>query len=91
MDGHELQGTDMKITNREGELRALLAEVSGRDTADLDLDADLIEVFGLDSLAGLRLLAMVEKRFDVRFEDEHLSEYRTLASLLVAIDHGGAS
>ena len=44
---------------------------------------------GLDSLAALRLLAAVEKRFGVRFPDERLAEFRTLRKLLDFIAQHG--
>ena len=50
------------------------------------LDDDLARELAIDSLAGLRVLAAVEKRFDVRFPDERLSELRTLRQLLDCID-----
>jgi acyl carrier protein len=51
------------------------------DLNSIGLDDDLVRVLGLDSLAALRLLATVEKRFGVRFPDERLAEFRTLRQL----------
>jgi acyl carrier protein len=65
----------------EQRLRTVLGEVAREDLSLTGLDDDLVEVLGLDSLAALRLLAAVEKRFGVRFPDEHLAEYRTLRQL----------
>ena len=39
----------------------------------------------VDSLAGLRMLAAVEKQFGVRFPDERLKEFRTLRLILEII------
>jgi acyl carrier protein len=91
MDGQKLGSTSMTIHAREPELRELLAEISGRKTASLAPDDDIIAVLGLDSLAGLRLLAAIEKRFDVRFPDERLSEFRTLRALLEVVGDGGST
>ena len=66
----------------EQALRALLAEVCKADVSDAGLDDDLVLRLGLDSLAGLRLLAAVEKRLDVRFPNERLKEFRTLGRIL---------
>jgi acyl carrier protein len=77
--------------NHERDLRTVLTDVSGADAAPLSRDADLVTELGLDSLAGLRLLAAVEKRFDVRFPDEHLSEYRTIRQLLDFIERKPAA
>ncbi len=72
----------------EEELRAVLTGLTSRDVGELDLDQDLVRELGLDSLAGLRLLAHVEKRFDVRFPDDQLSEFRTMKDLLGVIRAG---
>jgi acyl carrier protein len=76
----------MTEANLETKLRNHLSGLCRRDLAGIDLDADLIEHLGLDSLGGLRLLAAVEKRFQVRFPDQRLEEFRTLRRLLEFID-----
>jgi acyl carrier protein len=74
------------MSDREQKLRTVLAEVSHRELLRTGLDADLVRELGLDSLAALRLLAAVEKRFAVRFPDERLAEFRTLRQLLDFIE-----
>jgi acyl carrier protein len=71
----------MSDPNVEQRLREVLSEASRQDLARTGLDDDLVRELGLDSLAALRLLATVEKRFDVRFPDERLEEFRTLRIL----------
>jgi acyl carrier protein len=66
----------------EQRLRTILSEVSRSDLSRTGLDADLVRELGLDSLAALRLLAAVEKRFGVRFPDDRLAEFRTLRQLV---------
>ena len=75
----------MNHRNLESELRELLAELSRQEVSRLSLDADLVRELGLDSLTRLRLLAGVEKRWNVRFRDSRLAELRTLRQLIVAI------
>jgi acyl carrier protein len=72
----------MMAESDEEKLRVLLAEVAGQGVSAVNADEDLVEALGLDSLAGLRLLAMVEKRFGVRFADDRLGNYRTIRQLL---------
>lgn len=67
-------------------LRAVVGEVTKRDASELGPDEDLVLALGLDSLEGLRVLALVEKRFSVRFDDGRLHELRTLAALANAVD-----
>jgi acyl carrier protein len=78
----------------ENELRELLGRVAKVDTTGLQLDDDLRAALGIDSLAGLRLLAAVEKQYGVRFPDEQLVSYRTLRQILdfvAAHEQGNAS
>ncbi len=72
----------MSAIEVEQELRGLLAETSQLDVSELGVEADLVRELGLDSLAGLRVLAAVEKRFDVRFPDEKLGDFRTMRRIL---------
>jgi len=72
----------MPEPNREEELRHMLSDISGRDASSIGVESDLVDELGLDSLAGLRILAGVEKRFNVRFPDHRLGEFRTLQQLL---------
>lgn len=72
--------------SREAELREVLAAQSGLDAGGVGLDDDLVRELTLDSLAALRVLAAVEKRFDIRFPDENLGEIRTLRDILDFVD-----
>jgi acyl carrier protein len=69
----------------EPRVRDVLAEASRRDVSMLGADDDLIEALGLDSLQGLQVLALMEKRFSVRFPDHRLAELRTIRRLASAI------
>ncbi len=63
------------------QLRTILAHVTRAKLPPLGLDDDLVRDLGLDSLTALRILALVEKRYGVRFPDDRLSEFRTLRQL----------
>lgn len=76
----------MNEVSHEEDLRTLLAHAFGQDAWRVGEDEDLMHELGLDSLAVLRLLAAVEKRFDVRFPDDRLGDIRTLRELLDLID-----
>jgi acyl carrier protein len=69
-------------SNDERELRVLIAKTTGRDATNVGPETDLIDELGLDSLDGLRVLAAVEKRFQVRFLDHQLHSYRRLVDIL---------
>lgn len=71
----------MGENSAEQKLRQILGEYLKRDLTDVPTDEDLIDYLGLDSISGLNLLALVEKRFQVRFEDEILSSLRSIEKL----------
>jgi acyl carrier protein len=76
------------------ELRVLLAEVVGKEVADIQPEDDLVESLGIDSLTGLRFLAVIEKKYALRFPDHHLAEIRTLAKVrdyIIAGREGGGT
>ena len=80
------------MSDRERELRGLITKTTKADVSTLGLDDDVMDALGLDSLAGLRLLAAVEKRFGIRFPDERLGEFRSLRKILeVLASSGGKS
>ncbi|MDA0322994.1 MAG: acyl carrier protein [Verrucomicrobia bacterium] len=72
----------------ENELREMFESVTGRETGDCGPGDDLVAALGVDSLTGLRFLAHTEKKYDVRFPDEQLSGFRTLASIARFIEKG---
>jgi acyl carrier protein len=76
----------MKTDDLESRVRELLAEAIRRQVSTLGPDDDLVETLGLDSLQGLKVLALLEKRLSVRFPDHRLSELRSLRSLVAAIE-----
>lgn len=69
----------------ESQVRECLAHSCKGEVSSLGLDDDLVEKLGLDSLQGLEVLAVLEKRFGVRFPDERLEELRTIRALVAAI------
>lgn len=75
--------TDADLTDR---LRTLVADVTKRESTSLRPDDDLVQALGLDSLESLRILALVEKRFGVRFDDAEIHAIRTLRQLAAAVE-----
>lgn len=61
------------------ELLSLLAQIVGQDVEDVQPEDDLVASLGIDSLTGLRYLAVVEKTYGFRFPDHDLPKFRTLA------------
>jgi long-subunit acyl-CoA synthetase (AMP-forming) len=71
---------------REQELRALIEEATGEDLSPYSAETDLTAELVIDSLAALRVLALVEHRYDVRFPDDRLGDFRSLRGLMDAIE-----
>ena len=67
-------------------LRSVIGEVTKRDTSRLGPDDDLVLALGLDSMEGLRVMALIEKRFGMRFDDAELHELRTLRRIAEAVE-----
>ena len=67
-------------------LRGLVTRISGKSAAETDLEADLSEAVGLDSLGRLEVLAEIEDEFDFFFDDNDLVNASTLSKMLDAID-----
>ncbi|MBM4001413.1 MAG: acyl carrier protein [Planctomycetes bacterium] len=72
----------MSAADPERDLRGVLVGRGHDRASDIGLDDDLPHGLGLDSLASLRLLALVEKQFAVRFPDDQLAHYRTLRRIM---------
>jgi acyl carrier protein len=70
----------------EAWLRDLVTRISGKSASGTDLEADLGEAFGLDSLGRLEVLAEIEDEFDFFFDDNELVNASTLSKMLDAID-----
>lgn len=64
----------MVLHSLETALREFLSTKFSRDMSDTPLDASLIDVLSLDSLAGLELMVEIEIHFDVYFKEDHLAE-----------------
>ena len=76
----------------EREVRELVARTTRRDVSGLGLDDDIVSGLAIDSLAGLRVLAGVEKNYDLRIPDERLGRIRTIRQVLEIIEElGGAN
>ncbi len=75
----------------EEKIRRIISEVTRQDARTVELNEDLIETFGMDSLAGLRLLATLEKKFEVEFPNEKLSELRSISKVMEAIQEAKGS
>ncbi|MCF7548541.1 acyl carrier protein [Pseudonocardia sp. WMMC193] len=62
-------------------VRAIVGEVLSVPAADLPTDTDLREVEGADSIKVLRLIARIEREYDVELEDEDVFGVSSIAEI----------
>ncbi len=67
-------------------VRDLIAELLELDPGELDLDANLIQAYGADSLMVLELMGEVEKRFGVVLERTQFPELMTVNRAVALIE-----
>ena len=65
------------VTIDAEDLRQTLADTMDVDVQELLDDADFIEDVGMDSLMALEVLAVLEKKYGVRFVEQEMRELRT--------------
>ncbi|GAB3897809.1 acyl carrier protein [Kibdelosporangium lantanae] len=65
------------VTVDAEDLRQTLADTMDVDVQELRDDADFIEDVGVDSLMALEVLAVLEKKYGVRFVEQEMRELRT--------------
>ncbi len=69
----------------ELKLRQIIAKVTKEKTDNVTNNDDLRNTLGFDSLTALRILAKVEKSFDLRFPNKELSNLKSIQDLINAI------
>jgi len=74
------------MREREQALRALIGRLTKQDASEVGLEGDLVRELDFDSLTALRILAGIEKHFEVQFPDDRLSEFRTIKTLMDFIE-----
>lgn len=70
--------TSLEITDT---VRAIVAEVLDVPAAELSTTTDLREVEGADSIKVLRLIARIEREYDVELEDEDVFGVSSIAEI----------
>lgn len=68
------------------EVREQVAAELGLPVDEIAADAVLKQLPGADSVKMLRVVAKVERRYDVEFEDEDIFSVRTAAELAALIE-----
>jgi acyl carrier protein len=64
--------------NLERELTELIAQVSGREPADLKPGANLWTDIGIDSIKAIEITVAIERKYAVRIRDEQIPRITTI-------------
>jgi len=64
------------------ELQELLVEHLGVETADVTMDANIIDDLGADSLDVVEIIMGIEDQFDIEVEDEDVEGLKTVRQLV---------
>lgn len=67
------------------EVIAIVAELAELEPSEVAESASLEEL-GIDSLNGLRLVAEVEKRYNINIPDEAIGKIRTIQEIFALVD-----
>ena len=70
----------------EQEVKALVAEILEKDTAEIPDGASFVSDLGMDSLRALEILAMLEKRYKIRIPAERLREMVNMQGVLKVVN-----
>lgn len=77
----------MNRSELENEVRTTLARLTEQDTSEIPTDADLGDALGLDSLGRLELLAEVEDRLDMLFDDVDINLAKSIDGIIEITEH----
>jgi acyl carrier protein len=75
-----MQENKMKITDRE--IKELVAEKLGLDSADISNDYSFSNDLAIDSLDFYELIMEVEKKYNIKITDDNAKKITTVYSLI---------
>lgn len=76
---------DTRVPQVEETVRAHFAAMVDLPPEELDMQANLFEVYGLDSIRALKLISDVEVEFDIDIEQDEAREICTLGHVIALI------
>ena len=67
-------------------LREVIAGVLNVDPKEITLETTFLEDLGADSLDVVEMCLELEEKFDIQFETEELSNFKTIGDLFASIE-----
>lgn len=64
--------------NLEQEIKELISNVTGIDTAEIKSDANFWEDLGVDSIKAIEITVAIERKYKVRVRDEQVAQIATV-------------
>lgn len=70
----------------EEQIKQIIAEQLGISAEDIDVDSDIMEVYGADSLDAVDMVMTLEGLFNLSVPDEEAIELRTVRKIIEYIE-----
>jgi acyl carrier protein len=70
------------------EVTEIVSRVTKIPAERIGLDTHLKQELNVDSLQGLQILAVIEKRFDVSVPDDELDSYASIREIVSTVESG---
>lgn len=68
--------------NIEKEIIAIIADVSGVDEKEINLDSDLVKDLEIDSIKAIEIVVAAEKKYRVSIRDEDIPQLATVKQIV---------
>ncbi len=72
--------------DRFDEVKEILVDVLGERAENIELDTDLMEDLGADSLDLVEVTMAIEDNYEIEIADEDIAQIRTFEDVLKALD-----
>lgn len=67
-------------------LKTIICTLAPLEREGITADQDIFLDLGIDSVSALQMLAAIETRYDIRFQDCDLGKYNTIARIVEQVE-----
>ncbi len=79
------------VVNIENEVTEIVSRITKAPVERIGLDTHLKDELNVDSLQGLQILAVIEKRFGVSVPDDELDSYTSIREIVRTVESSRTS
>ena len=72
----------MDLQTLENQVKDVISEVAKVDPAKLNVDANIYETYGVDSLMAVRAISSLDVQFDIEIPEERVQNVRSIRELV---------